>query len=201
MSDVALEVPEGGPRDGQDPHAGDDQRDLGHIGDERRLRDQVGGHRHQGNVRADGEEAQQRSDRDPATARAISRTGGGRSSRAVPIRRGIQQPTDGPSRPATRPACRSRRRARDRARRRRRRYRRTGGGARRPGRRGSPASRPTASRMPASLAGSRCEVASSRMTSRASARNARAIASRWRWPPLRGRPLPLLACGSPPGGP
>ena len=50
------------------------------------------------------------------------------------------------------------------------------------------ASRPTASRIDISLSASRCEVASSRMTSHASARNARAIASRWRWPPLSRRP-------------
>ena len=50
------------------------------------------------------------------------------------------------------------------------------------------ASRPTASRMTVSLAASSCEVASSRMTSRASARNARAIAIRWRCPPLSRSP-------------
>ena len=45
-------------------------------------------------------------------------------------------------------------------------------------------SRSIASRMRISLAASRCEVASSRTTRRAPARNARARAIRWRWPPL-----------------
>ena len=31
VGDVALEVAEGGPRDRQDPDAGDDQRDLGDV--------------------------------------------------------------------------------------------------------------------------------------------------------------------------
>ena len=190
VGDVALEVAEGGPRDRQDPDAGDDERDLGDVRDQRGLRDEVGRHRHEGDVRPDGEEAQHRPDRDPAAAsRPSTRTGAGRSSRVGPVRGGGQQAAvrsvatgelggraglddasaiehDDEVRGVDEPQP-----VRD--------------DQDRPGRRRA---RSTASRMPASLAGSRCEVASSRMTSRASARNARAIASRWRWPPLSRTP-------------
>ena len=66
MGHVPLEVAEGGPADGQHPDRGDGQRDLGHVAHDRRLRDQVGRHRHQRHVRADRQEPERRADHDPA---------------------------------------------------------------------------------------------------------------------------------------
>ena len=60
MGDVALQVTEGCPRDGQDADRGDGQRHLGHVGHQGRLADEIGGHRHEPDVRADGETAEQR---------------------------------------------------------------------------------------------------------------------------------------------
>ena len=97
VGDVALEVAERRARDGQDAHRGDGQRDLGDVGDERRLRDEVGGHRHQARRssrrrgspssapiaiqrRCDGRQAEEAADdrhgsSRPSTARATGGTG------------------------------------------------------------------------------------------------------------------------------
>ena len=151
------------------------------------LRDEVGGRRHQQDVRAHREEAEAGPDDDPAATRRgqgeeAADDGHGASTESSRRRYGPSRAARSAGGPAwtIRPASRTRPRRRPPP---------AGAGARRRATvRPCAASRPTASRMTVSLSASRCEVASSRMTSRASARNARAIARRWRWPPLSRSP-------------
>ena len=99
---VPLEVAERGPGDGQDADGGDREGDLGDVADEGGPRDQERRHRHQRDVRADRQEAEQRADaiqrrcagEQPEQApRASSRVGlrprraGVRRSRAIRRRR------------------------------------------------------------------------------------------------------------------
>ena len=95
VGDVALEVAERGARDGQHADRGDREGHLGHVGDQRRLRDEPGRDRHQGHVRGDGQEA-----------RAASPAAIQRRSEAMRDRRRAMTVTAG--RPSSAPARSSR---------------------------------------------------------------------------------------------
>jgi hypothetical protein len=66
VGDVSLEVPEGRAGDREDADGRDRQRDVRDVRHECRLRDQVGRHGHERHIRADREEPEARTDRDPA---------------------------------------------------------------------------------------------------------------------------------------